>query len=93
MLTPWGCQDGDLHSGCGVSHLNLERLVGWVGGRVSQAGTLPRCGAGGRGCLPPPVAQVPGHLIFSFLSIGCLTLLSFPRNVAEYPSSKFPHLA
>lgn len=46
MLTPWGCRDGDLDGGCGVSHPNLERLVGWVGGRVSQAGILPGAGLG-----------------------------------------------
>ena len=83
----------DLAGDCGFSHLNLERLVGWRGvAGCPQAGLLPRPGR-----LPPPVAPDPrAPPPFLLLSTGCLPLVSFPRSVAEYLSSRFstvPQLA
>lgn len=38
----------------------------------------------------PTFAEVQGCLIFSFVRNGSSILLSFPRSVAQKPSSKFP---
>lgn len=70
-----------------------ERVGGWSGSG-SRSGSRSRpWGAGHRSMelSPPPVAEVlRANLCFSFLFKDWLFSSSFPRNVAQYPSHKYP---
>lgn len=76
----------------------LWRLSGKACSRQSGSPRHP-AGAGAGGCALgaevhsspfPTFAEVQGCFIFSFVRNGSSILFSFPRSVAQEPSSKFP---